>query len=145
MLWVNRRVQPDLYAQITAEDLKGFDDCVNYLGVRPTVQIHRPQGLPAQPAIPPTTRSRGVPAREAEPPRPYVIISLTDEQGNAIVPVENNQVDYDRSQDAAAVRHARDNAPDLASRLMDQAQTGEFSVSIMRDASDALLLLSRAP
>lgn len=143
MLWKNRLRQPDMYVQITEHDIQGFDDCVAYLKVKPVVKIERPAGLPAQDAIPAQGNRRAVPARAASPAKPYVIVTLVDERGDAIRPIENNQQDYDTAAAASEVRKARDQAAALAERLVAQARTGEFSLSDMTDAANALLILSR--
>jgi hypothetical protein len=46
--------------------------------------------------VPGQGNRRSVPAREATPAKPYVMIVLTDDKGDAIRPVENNQEDFDR-------------------------------------------------
>lgn len=145
MLWKNRLREPDMYVQIDEHDIKGFQDCVDYLKVKPEVKIVRPAGLPAQDPIAATGKRRAVPARAATPPKPYVIVTLV-EQGtmNVIRPVENNQDDFDTAQAAAELRKARDRAPQLAERILQQARTGETSLSDMQDAADALLVLARA-
>lgn len=145
LLWKARHRQPDLYVQITPEDIKGLDDCVRYLKAKVEARIHRPEGLTAQDAVPASHNRRGVPGREATPPRNYVMVTLV-EQGtkNAIRPVENNEEDYDVAADAAALRKARDQAPYLARRLVEQATSGETSLSDTQDAADALLILARA-
>lgn len=144
MLWKNRRHNPDLYVQIDERDIQGFDDCVKYLKVKPVVRITRPAGLPAQPHIPATANRRATPGREATPPKPYVMIVLVDEKGDAIKPVENNEEDFDEAKAAAEVRKARDQAPALAQLLTQQARTGEYSLSDITDAANALLTLARA-
>jgi len=145
MLWKARHRQPDMYVQIDERDLSGFEACVNYMKMVPDVMIRRPQGLPAQAAVPATHNRRAVPGREALPPKPYVIVTLVEKgTENVIRPVENNQDDYDVAQDSAAVRKARDQAPMLAERLVAMARTGEFSLSEIQDASNALLTLARA-
>lgn len=144
MLWVNRLRQPDMYAQINEHDLKGFEDCARYLKVKPQVRIFRPEGLEATPAIPAQGNRRAVPARSATPPKPYVMVTLVDEKGDAIVPVENNQDDFDAQAEAREVRRAKETAQDLAQRLVAQAQSGEYSLSVMQDAANALITLSRA-
>lgn len=145
MLWKERHRQPDMYVQIDEKDLQGFEDCVTYLKVKPDVLIRRPQGVPAQPGLPATHHRRAVPAREAIPPKPYLIVSLV-ERGteNVIRPVENNEADFDTAKDAAALRKARDQAPELANRILAQARSGEYSLSDIQDAADALLTLARA-
>lgn len=145
MLWQNRMRHPDLYAKIEPNDIKGFEDCVQFLKVNWQVRIERPAEIPAQEAIPAHGNRRAVPARPAIPPRPYVIVNLVDERtGDAIKPIENNQADYDVAQQAAAVRKAKDNAPMLAGSLMEQARSGNFSLSEMTDAANALLTLAGA-
>lgn len=143
MLWLNRFAEPDLYAKIDRADLEQFEACVGYLGVRPTVNIKRPQGRPAEPPMPPSGRFRGSPGREAEPPKDYVIVTLTDEHGNRIAPVESDEQAFDKSRDAATMRSARDRAPDLVQHVLNGARTGETSLSDIQDLCDTVLLLSR--
>lgn len=144
MLWKARHRNPDLFVQIDENDIVGFEACVQYLKAKPVVQIRRPEGLPEQAAIPATHNRRAVPARAATPAKPYVIVTITDERGDAIKPVENNQADWDTAQDATQVRKARDQAPDLAARILNQARAGEFSLSDIQDAANALMILARA-
>lgn len=144
MLWKARMREPDMYVQITEADIKGFDDCCRYLKARPQVRVFRPAEIPAQAAIPATGNRRAVAAREAIPARPYVMVVLTDEKGDVIKPVENNEADYEASQGAAQIRKARDQAPDLANRIVNGARTGEYSLSDIQDAANALLILARA-
>jgi hypothetical protein len=149
MLWRARMQNPDMYVRVNEADLKGFADCVAYLKVKPTVIIHREPGIPAQPGIPASGNRRAVPPREAVAPKPYAVIALVEEREgtptmNTIRPVENNAEDYDRSLEVAAQRKARDQAPDLAARLLNASRTGDFSSSDLQDAANALVLLSRA-
>lgn len=145
MLWKARHQNPDMYVQITREDLQGFEDCVRYLKVEPDVMITHPAGLPAQAAIPATANRRPVPAREATPPKPYVMVALVEKgTQNAIRPVENNEADFDTAREAQATRRAADRAPELAGLIIRQAQSGEFSLSDIQDAADALMTLARA-
>jgi hypothetical protein len=144
MLWKARHREPDMYVQIDEKDLAGFEDCVRYLKVKPNVRIFRPEGLLAQDAIPAQHGRRAVPARAATPPKPYVMVTLVDEKGDLIRPVENNEADFDAARDAGQVRKARDQAGELANRIVNQARTGEYSLSDIQDAANALLILSRA-
>jgi len=144
MLWKERMRNPDLYAQITEADIIGFQDCVKYLKVVPEVQILRPAGIPAQPEVLATANRRHIPARPATDPKPYVIVRLVEKgTDNTIRPVENNQEDYDAAAAATQVRQARDSAPQLAQRLIQQANSGEYSLSDMQDAANCLLILAR--
>lgn len=145
MLWVDRINNPDMYVRIDQKDLKGFEDCMTYQKLVPEVRIHREPGVPAQPAVPGGPHRRAVPAREALPPKPYVVVTLVEKgTANAIRPIENNQEDYDAAGHAAKVRAARTAASGLADRLTNAAQTGDFASSDLRDAAQALLLLSAA-
>lgn len=143
MLWKARHRQPDMYVQIDEKDLNGFEACVHYLKVIPEVDIRRPSGLPVQEAVAATHTRRAVPGREATPPKPYVVVRLVESgTENMIKPVENNQEDYDTAKHAARVRKARDQAPELAERIVSAARSGEMSLSDIQDTADALLLLA---
>jgi hypothetical protein len=73
------------------------------------------------------------------------MVTLCDgASGNAIRPIENNQEDYDRQQQSVAVRKARDQAPMMADNILRAVRTGEWSLSEMQDAANALLVLARA-
>ena len=144
MLWVNRFRQPDMYMQIYDKDIQGLEDCVNYLKVKPVVSIHRPQGTPEQPAQAGSSTRRPVPALPAQPAKPFVIINLVDERGDMIKPVENNSADFDAAGEAAKVRRAKEQAGDIAQRIVQQAHSGEISQSDTQDAADALVVMARA-
>lgn len=149
MLWRNRMQNPDMYVRVEARDLQAFQDSCAYQKVKPALVIHREPGMPAQPAIPARGQQRAIPAREAIAPKPYAVIALVEEKNgqvtmNMVKPIENNTEDYDRSLEIAEQRKARDQAPDLAGRLLNAATTGDFSSSDLRDAANALAVLSRA-
>lgn len=144
MLWKNRMANPDLAVAIDENDLKGYTDCIQYLKVKPQVRIFRPQGLPAQDAIPAGPGRRAVPARAAGAPKPYVMVVLTDQKGDAIVPVENNEDDYQRRQQQSQLIRYRENAPSLAAQLLQQARSGEYSLAVMQECADALVALATA-
>jgi len=149
MLWRARMTNPDMYVRVEEKDLQGLADCVNYLKVKPAILIHREQGQPAQPGLPATKDRRAVPPRMATAPKPYAVIALVEQDKNGnptmnmIKPVENNQEDYDRSLEVAAIQRARDMAPDLAQRLVHASRTGDFSSSDLQEAASALELLAK--
>ena len=143
MLWRDRMRNPELALQIGEEELEQYTACIRYLKVAPQVRIFRPQGVPAQDAIPATGNRRAVPARAAIPPRPYVIVSLVDKDGNAIKPIESTQENYDASLERERVRRFRDNAPQLAQQLLNMAKSGEYSLAVMQECADALIALAR--
>lgn len=130
LLWANRFANPEFAVIVRADDLKGFNDCVQYLGVTPKIVIRRPPGQPAHPGLPPSKRyPEGVPPREAEPPRPYVQISMVDQDGNAFKPIENSEENArvrDRANELAAIK-AR--IPILASAIMGGIANKTFSES----------------
>lgn len=145
MLWKGRHRQPDLFAQITAADIAAFKECCDYQEVKPTVVIERPPGRPAQEAIPASHGRPATPPRPADPPKPFVMVTLCDGQsGNAIRPIENNQEDFDQAKQTVAVRKARDQAPAMADNILRAVRSGEWSLSEMQDAANALMILARA-
>lgn len=148
MFWVNRKKNPEMYIKIEEKDIEAFQDCFQYLKVKPEVKIERPQGLPAQPAVPARHNRREIPARAATSPKPYVIVSLLgkDEKGitGPLKAVENNEADYHEQRQLEEVRRWRDRAPGIAARLVIAAAKGEFSSSDLQEAANALAVLARA-
>lgn len=146
LLWKNRHANPEMTEQITLKDLQGFKDCVQYLKVKPAVRIERPQGRPAQPAIPAIRGREAIPAREAEPPRPFVVVGIVQEGTlDSIRPIENNEQDNERRIAAEQARRHRELAPGLASLLENMIATGNISESDVRDAAKTLRVLASAP
>lgn len=145
LLWKGRHRNPDMFMQITPTDISGFKACCEYQELVPTVVIERPVGRPAQEAIPASHGRPMTPARPADPPKQFVMVTLCDGQsGNAFRPIENNEEDYDRQKQSVAVRKARDQAPQMADNILRAVRTGEWSLSEMTDAANALLILARA-
>ena len=144
MLWKNRMREPDMYVQIFEKDIQALNDCITYLKVPMVVSIHRPQGEAAQAAEAGTTTRRPVPARPAQPPKPYVIVTLVDDRGDLIKPVENNQADFDAASEAANVRKAKDRADELSARVLRQVNSGETSLSDIQDMVNDHNILARA-
>lgn len=144
ILWKNRHNNPELSVQITAKDIEGFQACCEYLEVEPEVRIIRPAGRPAQEAM---VKNGQViaPARPADPPKPFVVAQIVAKgTDNAIRPVENNLEDYDRQQQMAAVRKARDQASMHAANILTAVKTGEWSLSDMQEAANALTIMAAA-
>ena len=142
MLWKDRIRNPDLFVQIDENDIKGFRDSVDYLKVKHEVRIYRPV-QPGQDAIPAQGTRKAIPGRR-EIAKPYVMVVLTDHKGDAIVPVENNEDDYQRRAEQSKLTRFRENAPSLAAQLLQQARSGEYSLAVMQECADALVALSRA-
>ena len=145
LLWKNRHGNPELCAQITEADIKGFKDCCEYQEIEPEVRIYRPAGRPATEAIPATGTRPAVAARPADPPKPYVLAALMVKgKQDSFRPVENNQEDFDRAKDAEKIRLAVNQAQRHADNVIRCATSGESSLSEMQDAANALLLMARA-
>lgn len=145
MLWKNRHREPDMFVQIDEQDMAGLQASMAYQKVKPAVLIHRPQGLEATPAIPATAKRRATPARAATPPKDYVIVTLVEAgTENVVRSIENNQADYDHAQERALQRKAVSDAPHLADRLINMANSGEYSLSEMTDAAECLRILARS-
>ena len=144
MLWKDRHRNPEMALQITQPDLKGFTDCMNYLEVEPDVVIFRPQGRPAQAAIPAMGKRRAVPAYPSEPPRPFVTVNLVQRGTmNSIKPIENNEDDAKKRDQGEELRRWRDKAPQIARQLLQDVGAGQFSTATIQEAAQALVALAR--
>ena len=141
--WKRRHQDPSFTLEITEADIKGFDDCIAYLGVEPHVNIVRPRGLPAQDAIPATAKRSAIPSRAAKPPQNYVVIQMVDTDGNAITPIENNEDDYAEATEAKRLKRIRDTAPMLATQLLQDLAANTTSSSTIQDAAAALKELAK--
>jgi hypothetical protein len=145
MLWQDRHRNPEMARQITERDLRGFTDGMTYLEVTPDVVIVRPQGRPAQEAIPAQGKRRAVSARPAEPARPFVAVNLVRKGTmDSIKPIENNEEDARLRDQAAMVTRWRDKAPGIARELLAGIASGTYSTATMQEAVDALTALARA-
>ena len=142
MLWLERFRNPAFTVEVHPKDLQGFYQCVEYLGVKPQIQVIRPGGAPAIDARPAMGNRKAVPGRAAIPPKNYVIIQMVDQDGNAFVPVENNEQDRDRQIQTEAARRAKDNAITIANALRVDVQSGQFSTGNLNDAINALITLA---
>lgn len=144
MLWKDRHRNPDLSVHITAQDIAGFEACVRYLEVTPEVKILRPPGRPAMPAIPPSrTNPNGWPARPAEAPRPHVFVGLVQKGSlDGFKPIENNEEDARRRDQANRLRRLKETGPGLAREMVAMAQSGTFSTATIEEAAQAIMDLA---
>lgn len=144
LLWKDRYRNPDMTVQITENDITSFRACTAYLDVEHAVKIERPQGLPAQAAVPESGNRRAVPARPAQPPRPFVVVQVIQKDtGDAIKPIESDEEGAKRRDRADNLRRFKDAAPELSGALKQQAITGNFSSSLIAEAADALAALAK--
>ena len=141
MLWKSRHSNPDMTITIDAKDVAGLADCLAYLKLSKDVRIWRPPEIPATPPIPAMGRRPAIPGRPAIPARDVVIVQMVDEEGNAIIPVENNEQDFDAAAKAKTLARLRETVPDLANSVRNAAARGEFSGSMICDLAVAALAL----
>lgn len=142
MLWKARHRNPELALQITQRDIDGMKACTDYLKIEPAVDICRPQGRPAQEHIPAMGNRREVPARAAEPARPFVLVRLVAKgTQDTFRAVEDNEEDNEKRIAAEQLVEIRAQGPALAARLEGYARTGDFVASDLRDAAQWLRTL----
>lgn len=144
MLWKGRYTNPEMAIQITPDDIKSFDACIEYLEVTPEVRIHRPRGRPAQAAQPATAKRSAVPAQPAEPDKPYVLVQLVDKDGNSIKPIESTVEGAKIRDHHDAIRRAKDNAGQIADQLLGNLAQGTTSEDTIREAAKLLKTLAKA-
>lgn len=138
LLWKNRFLNPELAVQITEQDIKEYMACTEYLQVDPRVKIFRPKGRPAQPAQAATKTRSAIPATEAEPDRPFVMVMITDKDGNAFKPIESTEEGAKIRDHHNQLRAFRDRAGETANRLMADLAAGNFSDATIREAAQML-------
>lgn len=145
MLWKDRHRNPEMAVQITEADITSFKACTDYLEVTPEVRIVRPQGRPAQEAVPAQGKRRAVSARAAEPARPFVAVNVVAKgTTNSIKPIENSEENAQRRDEADRLRRVRDQALGLANSLLADLAQNQTSNSTIREAAQALQTLARA-
>lgn len=147
IFWKMRFEDPTFTVEIDPKDIKGFDDCTNFLVEEgtmkkgPEIRVYRPGGIPAVEPIPAKGNRRAVPGRPARPPKELVIVQMVDADGNGFVPIENNERDYDRQQDTNAKRRSIERARLIADQLAGDLSRNEFSENTVKDAIATLRLL----
>ena len=144
VLWKLRHDNPDFTHQITERDLEGFTKCVDYLEVTPQIKIHRPRGLPAQDPVPAHGNRKAVPGRSAGPDKPFVVVQMIDTEGNAIVPIEDNEDDQRLGKQRQEVSRAREKATLLADQLLQDIRQNTIANSMVQEAAGLLKTLARA-
>lgn len=144
MFWANRLANPEFTVEVKAKDIEAFQACTEYLKVTPTIMITRPQGLPAQAAIPAAGTRRAVPGRTGQPPKNYAIIQMVDADGNAFVGIENNEEDFERQQQALHMQTMKRKALVIAQQLEQDMNANITSSATQMDAVATLRELSKA-
>lgn len=144
LLWKDRFRNPEMAVQITEQDITKFRACTEYLEVKPQVSIHRPQGRPAMPGSPATATRSAIPPTPAEPPRPYVMVQILDQQGNAFKPIENDEEHAKIRDQANELRKYRERAAGIASQMVNELRSGTIIDSTIMEAAQALAALAKA-
>ena len=144
MFWKNRHQESPFTMDVSLKDLQGFEECIKYLDVVPQIKVFRPQGKPAHPGSPATETRSAIPPSPAGKPKAYVVVQMVDQEGNAFVPIENNEDDLARGQEAKRIQRIRESAPQLAGQLMADLQSNTTSNATITEAAEALKLLARA-
>ena len=144
MFWKNRHQESPFTMDVSLKDLQGFEECIKYLDVVPQIKVFRPQGKPAHPGSPATETRSAIPPSPAGKPTASVVVQMVDQEGNAFVPIENNEDDLARGQEAKRIQRIRESAPQLAGQLMADLQSNTTSNATITEAAEALKLLARA-
>ncbi len=134
VLWKSRFENPEFTVTVTPEDLKAFEDCVNYLktnertgeSVRPQVRVFRPEGIPERNIA----------------PKNYVVVQMLDQDGNTFRPIENNEADRQRQVTADDRRRLRDRCNVIAANLQTDLGSNTFSTSTIQEAIQTLRQLA---
>ena len=142
MFWKARHQNDAFTVDVTPADIKGLEDCIKYLEVQPQIRVFRPQGMPAHPGAPATESRSAIPPRPAGKPKDYVVIQMVDQNGDAFVPIENNEDDLKRGQEAKRIATVKSTAPALAAQLIADLQANQTSSSTVMEAAEALKLLA---
>lgn len=145
MLWQARHRNPELAVQLTLKDINAFEKSCAYLGVVPDVLIVRPEGRPAQIAIPEQHGKRAVPARPAEPPRPFVLVGLVKKgTTDGFRAIESEESEAQLRDEATRLRRAKERAPLLAALLVQMAVSSTYSSSEVQEAAQVLQVLAQS-
>ena len=144
LLWKDRYNNPEMSVQVSAENIESLNKCTAYLEVEPQVRIFRPQGRPEVPYQPATAKRSAIPAQPEEPPKPYILIQLTDKDGNNFKPIESTEEGAKIRDQHDAVRRAKDQAKVLAQQLLADLSSGAYSDSTIRDTAQILMTLAKA-
>lgn len=116
-LWHYRMAEPNLCIRITEKDIEAFDQCMAYNKQEPSIK---------------TVLNGG-----------GLFVVLVDHDGNAIVPVENNQEDHDASMHERKKRAAVEWIRQNAERIRNIAMSGDFSTSEVVELAEAALLIAK--
>ena len=117
ILWHYRHIDPNLAVTITDKDIEALDQCLEHnKQVSQITLVTRPN---------------------------HLVVVMTDTQGNAVAPVENNIDDFEKGEQARRRKRVLETIGELANRVRNQAAAGDFSSSEVIELADAALLLAK--
>lgn len=143
LLWKDRFNNPGMSVQVHPEDITKLDACINYLGIQPKVVVRRPQGRPAQAEQPARGERKAIPAREADPPKNYLVIELVDQDGHTFRPIENDEESAKLRDERIEADKLKDRAPVIAQQLLDEMAAKTTVDSTQREAARMLVAMAR--
>ena len=145
LLWKNRHANPQMSVQVEEKDCDGLKQCLDFLEItKPQIRILRPPGTPATPGREALGNRRAVMPHPGTPPKNYVVIQMVDQDGNAFVPIENNEEDAKLRDATRAKQRMKDRAPLIAEQLLNELATGGFTDGTIREAAISLVGLAKA-
>ena len=121
ILWHYRHLDPNLSVTISEIEEKAFTECCTYQNKEPKVTIVQRESKEGKPS--------------------YTVIAITDSEGNAIKPVENNEKDYALAEKARKRAQYAASAVELAARVKNNAAAGDFSSNAINELADTVLAL----
>lgn len=131
LLWKDRFRNPSLAITITERDVQGLEQCCEYQKIEPVVEVwRRPSGVIVG------LVQKGTMIKDKTTGE---ITSL----GDAITPIENNQADKDKADQARNLNEIRATASALAARLLSEDAAGIATRSTIEEAAQALRVLSQ--
>lgn len=118
LIWKLRHQYPELAISITDHDITGLKACADYLEVTPEIRV------------------------EARPN--YVMVRVTDAEGDAITVVENNEDDLQRGESAKQYQRLKASAPRIVAEARAEHAAGVISDDTIGRLCTAILTLARS-
>ena len=125
ILWHYRHTQPSLSVTIKEAEEAAFKEACAFQNIDPVITIAE------RPAI----------NKDGITKPAYFVVAITDKDGNAITPMENNEKDFLLAEKARNKERLAAGAKDLASKVRNNANTGDFSSSAIIELCDTVQAL----
>lgn len=145
VLWKMRHENPEMSVLITEKDLTGLRDCATYLDVVPDVRIFRRPAIPAHDAVPAAPGRVAINAFPGAPAAAFVTVAMVAKgTEDTFKPIENNEEDAVKGENAAELRRLKAELPGLATLVNNQAAGGTFSAEQVMEVCRGAVLLAQA-